>query len=272
MRNYSPSPDEMLASFWRNRQLIKVLIEREVLGRYRGSFFGVLWSFFNPVLLLIIYSFVFSVIFKARWGSEENTRIGFALALFAGMIPFNLFAECFVRSPGLILSNVNYVKRVVFPLEILPWVIMGSALFHAFITFIVWLLAHLIFFGPPSATVLFFPIILIPLVLITMGVCWVISSLGVYLRDVVQFIGFAVTALMFISPVFYPISSIPPSMRGYVYLNPLTIPIEQSREVLYWGQLPDIVILMTYITFSFFVAAIGFACFQRSRKGFADVI
>jgi len=117
MRNYSPSPDEMLASFWRNRQLIKVLIEREVLGRYRGSFFGVLWSFFNPVLLLIIYSFVFSVIFKARWGSEENTRIGFALALFAGMIPFNLFAECFVRSPGLILSNVNYVKRVVFPLN-----------------------------------------------------------------------------------------------------------------------------------------------------------
>ena len=272
MQNYSASPDEMLASFWRNRQLIKALIEREVLGRYRGSFFGILWSFINPMLLLVIYSFVFSVIFKAGWGSEENTRIGFALALFAGMIPFNLFAECFTRAPGLILSNVNYVKKVIFPLEILPWVIMGSALFHALITFIVWLLAYLIFFGIPSATVLFFPIILIPLVLITMGICWVISSFGVYLRDIVQFIGFAVTALMFISPVFYPIASLPASMRGYVYLNPLTIPIEQSREVLYWGRLPDIGILMAYTTFSFFVAAIGFACFQRSRKGFADVI
>lgn len=272
MQNYPSSPYEIIASFWRNRQLIMSLVEREVLGRYRGSFFGVLWSFFNPILLLFIYTFVFSVIFKARWVDAGDSQITFALALFAGMIPFNLFAECFVRAPGLILSNVNYVKKVVFPLEILPWVIMGSALFHAFITFSVWLVAYTIFFGMPSSTVLLFPIVLIPLILTTMGICWGVSSLGVFLRDVGQFINLAVTALMFLSPVFYPITSLPYGLRFYAYLNPLSLPIEQSRQILFWGHLPNLTYFGAYFIFSIFVACFGFSWFQKARKGFSDVL
>ena len=262
----------MAISFWINRHLIRTLVEREVLGRYRGSIFGVLWSFFNPVLLLFIYTFVFSVIFKARWADAGDSRITFALALFAGMIPFNLFTECLIRAPSLILSNVNYVKKVVFPLEILTWVIIGSALFHALITFGVWLVAYTIFFGLPSPTILLFPIVLLPLILTTMGICWGISSLGVFIRDVGQFINLAVTALMFLSPVFYPITSLPYDLRFYAYLNPLSIPIEQSRQVLFWGQVPSLTYFIAYFIFSIIAACLGFSWFQKTRKGFADVL
>lgn len=272
MQNYSSSLYEMISSFWRNRHLIMTLVEREVLGKYRGSIFGVLWSFFNPALLLFIYTYVFSIIFKARWADAEDSKITFALVLFAGMIPFNLFSECFTRAPGLILSNVNYVKKVVFPLEILPWVIMGSALFHALITFGVWLVAYTLFFGFPGPTVIFFPIVLIPLIFTTMGICWGIAALGVFLRDIGQFINLAVTALMFLSPVFYPISSLPPKFRFYAYLNPLSFPIEQSRQVLFWGQLPNTSYLIAYSIFSIAIAFLGFSWFQKTRKGFADVL
>ncbi len=272
MQNYSSSPYEMVASFWRNRQLIATLVEREVLGRYKGSYFGVLWSLFNPILMLLVYTFVFSVIFKARWVDAGDSRVTFALALFAGMIPFNLFAECFTRAPGLILSNVNYVKKVVFPLEILPWVVMGSALFHALITFVVWLVAYTILLGFPGYTVLLFPVVLIPLILTTMGICWGIASLGVFLRDIGQFINLAVTALMFLSPVFYPISSLPVGLRIYAYLNPLSLPIEQTREVLFWGHMPAFAYFIGYTSFSIVVACLGFSWFQKTRKGFADVL
>jgi len=272
MKDYSSSPKEMVITFWENRHLIKALVEREVLGRYRGSIFGVLWSLFNPVILLFIYTFVFSVIFKARWADAGDSRTTFALALFAGMIPFNLFSECLMRAPSLILSNVNYVKKVVFPLEILPWVIMGSALFHALISLGVWLLAYSIFLGPPSPMILISPIVLFPLILTTMGVCWAISSLGVFLRDVGQLINLAVTALMFLSPVFYPITSLPYGLRFYAYLNPLSLPIEQFRQVLFWGQLPSLTYLFVYTIFSITIACLGFFWFQKTRKGFADVL
>ena len=152
MQHFSASPHEMVASLWRHRELIKASAKREVLGRYRGSFFGLLWSFFNPILMLAVYTFVFSEVFNARWtvGSESKTE--FALVLFAGLIVFTLFAECINRAPGLILSNVNYVKKVVFPLEILPFVTLLSVMFHGAISLWVWLLAHGVFFGIPHPT------------------------------------------------------------------------------------------------------------------------
>lgn len=247
-------------------------MQREVVGRYRGSVMGILWSFFNPLLMLLVYTFVFSVIFKARWSTGSDSKTEFALVLFAGLIVFNLFAECFTRAPNLILSNVNYVKKVVFPLEVLPWVALGSALFHTLVSLVVWLLAYLVLFGVPHATVLLLPLVLLPMALLTVGLTWALASLGVYLRDVSQFVGSLTTILMFLSPIFYPASALPETFRRLLFLNPLTPAIEQVRDVLYWGKVPNIGMLLAYFLGTAFVAWVGFAWFQKTRKGFADVL
>lgn len=272
MQEFSISPKEMVASLWRNRSLIRALITREVVGRYRGSFLGILWSFFNPVLMLVVYTFVFSVVFKARWSGGSDSKTEFALILFAGLIVYNLFSECVIRAPSIIISNANYVKKVVFPLEILPWVALGSALFHGLISLGVWLIAHVIFFGAPHVSVLLLPLVILPLLLLIMGLTWGLASLGVYLRDVSQFIGVLTTVLMFLSPVFYPASALPEQYRQLLMINPLTPAIEQARDVLFWGRVPDITVLSVYLGGAAFVMWLGFAWFQKTRKGFADVL
>jgi lipopolysaccharide transport system permease protein len=272
MQDFSASPKEMIASLWRNRGLIKVLINREVLGRYRGSFMGILWSFFNPVFMLVVYTFVFSVIFKARWGGSGDSKTEFALVLFAGLMVFNIFSECISRAPNLILSNVNYVKKVVFPLEILPWVSMGSSLFHSLISLFVWLIAYVVFFGLPPLSALYLPLVIAPLVLFVMGLSWGLASLSVYLRDVSQFIGIITTALMFMSPIFYPVTALPEEYQVFLLFNPLTPAIEQTRAVLFWGVAPDYKVLIIYTLVAVIVAWAGFAWFQKTRRGFADVL
>jgi lipopolysaccharide transport system permease protein len=173
MQKFSVLPHEMAASLWRNRDLITALTKREVIGRYRGSVMGIAWSFFNPLLMLVIYTFVFSVVFKARWGvGGEESKTDFAIILFVGMIVHGLFAECVNRAPALILSNVNYVKKVIFPLEILPWVAFGSALFHTVISIGVLLLAQLLISHQLPWTVILFPLVLLPLIFISMGFAW----------------------------------------------------------------------------------------------------
>lgn len=272
MRSFSSSPIEMFACLWRNRELIKASAKREVLGRYRGSVMGILWSFFNPLLMLSVYTIVFSVVFQARWGAGSDSKTEFAVVLFAGLLMFNLFAECINRSPSLILSNVNYVKKVVFPLEILPAVTLMSALFHALISLLVWFLAFIIFFGEPHATVLLLPFVFLPFAMFIMGLSWALASLGVYLRDVSQIIGVMTSVLMFMSPIFYSITSLPKDYQYLLYLNPLTPVIELTRDVLYWGRIPDFQLLGTYWLATFLIAWLGFAWFQKTRKGFADVL
>lgn len=272
MQNFSVSLKEMVASHWRNRDLLKASIKREVLGRYRGSFLGVFWSFFNPLLMLTVYTFVFSSILKAKWGTEGGSQSEFALVLFAGLMTFNLFAETINRASGLIVGNPNYVKKVVFPLEILPSVALGSALFHLVISLSVWLLAYVVLYGVPHPTVVLYPLVLLPLCVFILGMSWILASLGVFLRDVAQVVGVATTALMFLSPVFYPASALPENFRIVLYLNPLTPAIEFTRDVLFWGKAPDFYMLAIYTLASVAVAWIGFFWFQKTRKGFADVI
>lgn len=262
----------MFASLWRNRELIKASAKREVLGRYRGSFLGLLWSFFNPLFMLAVYTFVFSVVFKARWNVESDSKTEFALVLFAGLLVFNLFAECINRAPGLILSSTNYVKKVVFPLEILPFVGLLSALFHTLISLGVWLIAYTLFFGIPHLTAFYLPLVLLPFCLFLMGLSWALASLGVFLRDVSQFIGLLTTALMFLSPIFYPATALPEDYRHILYLNPLTTVVEQTRDVLFWGKTPDLFMLGVYSVVTLGIAWLGFAWFQKTRKGFADVL
>jgi lipopolysaccharide transport system permease protein len=262
----------MVAGFWRNRSLIAVLTRREALGRYSGSALGLLWSFFHPLLMLVAYTFVFSLVFKARWGGGEESKTQYALVLFAGLMVFSLASECLNRAPSLVLHNTNYVKKVVFPLDILPWVALGSALFHMAVSFIVWMVFYVFVFGPPPVTVLYFPLILVPVILTVMGFSWLLASLGVYLRDVAHIVGIFTSVLMFLTPIFYPLSMLPPQWAARLKLNPLAFAVEQTRQVLIWGQPPQWTGLAVFTVVSVLVAWAGFAWFQRTRKGFADVL
>lgn len=268
------SPVSLIKSLWRNKHLIAQMAKREVVGRYKGSAIGIAWSFFNPVFMLVVYTFVFSEIFKSRWGGVDgnDSKTQFAVVLFAGMIVLNLFNEVINRAPSLILSNVNYVKKVVFPIEILPVISVCAALFHAFISLAVLLLAFLIFNQYLHWTVIFIPLVILPLIVIITGLAWILASLGVFLRDVSQTIGVLTTVLMFLSPVFYPITAVPERFRPFILANPLTFIIEQSREVLIWGRLPNWSGLIAYLMVATVIAWIGYAWFQKTRKGFADVL
>ena len=262
----------LIRNIKQHRQLIGQMTKREVIGRYKGSLLGLAWSFFNPVLMLVVYTFVFSVVFKARWIGGSDSKTEFALVLFTGLMVFSLFAECISRAPGMVLSNVNYVKKVVFPLEVLPIIVLGSALFHLLISLLVWLSFYLIFFGLPPVTVFLLPIVIMPLILMILGLSWFLASLGVYLRDISQIIGVIVTILMFLSPIFYPIVALPEEYRPFMQISPLTLVVEQTRDVMIWGKGLNVTAWLTSLFFSLVTAWLGFAWFQKTRKGFADVL
>lgn len=271
-RARAPGPFAVFEILWRHREIVWQMSKREVLSRYRGSTLGLLWSFLQPLALLAIYTFVFGVVFQARWGMPIEHRGEFALVLFAGLIVYALFAECVVRAPGLVVNQPTYVKKVVFPLDVLPWVAMGSALFHAAVSTSVLLLGHLVLRGPIPWTILTLPLVLAPCVLHTMGLSWFLASLGVYFRDTAQMVGLFTTAVLFLSPVFYPVSALPERLRGFLWLNPLTYVIEDARAALFAGQAPDWPMLVLSLGLGLAVAWAGLAWFERTRAGFADVV
>lgn len=263
---------EVFNSFARNFDLVFQLTRREVIGRYRGSILGLAWSFFNPLIMLAVYTVVFSTVFQAKWGVGSDSKTEFALVLFVGMIVHGVLAESMNNSPLLMLRNVSYVKKVVFPLEILPWVVMGATLFHAMVSVFVWLLFYVLVNHEVQWTVVFLPLVFLPLVLFSMGVSWGLASLGVYIRDIGQVTGVLTTVLLFLSPIFYPASRLPEPYQTIIYLNPLTFIIEQTRDVLMWGNMPDWKNMTIAIAVSILVAWLGFLWFQKTRKGFADVL
>lgn len=276
MNPHSAKPTSLFSLFkslWIHRQLIRQMVWREVIGRYRGSIMGLLWSFINPVLMLAVYTFVFSVVFQAKWGVEtENSKTAFALVLFVGMIVHGLLAEVINRSPSLILTNVNYVKKVIFPLEILPVVSLCSALFHTAISLIVLLIALVLWSGQLSWTIILIPVILLPLAVLVLGFAWIFASLGVYIRDIGQAIGILTTILLFLAPVFFPLSALPKAYHPVILANPLTFIIEQAREVLIFGHMPNWSGLGIYFFVAMLIAWVGYFWFQRTRKGFSDVL
>ncbi len=268
----SASPVGAVRSLWANRQLIARMGQREIIGRYKGSAMGLAWSFITPLFMLAIYTFVFSVVFQARWGTSEESKTQFAVVLFAGLIVHTLFSDVINRAPQLVLGNVNYVKKVVFPLEILPVVQLLSATFHALVSVAVLIAAQLVFQGSLPITALLLPVVLLPFLLLTLGLAWCLASLGVFVRDVGQTISLITSVMLFMSPVFFPVQSLPPALQPWMHLNPLTFVIEQVREVVVWGRLPDWQGLAVYSLASIATAWLGFAWFQKTRKGFADVL
>lgn len=274
---HAAQPTSLVAlgqSLWRNRQLIVQMTKRDVIGRYKGSAMGLAWSFFNPVFMLVVYTFVFSVIFRSHWGGPgaDDSKTQFAVLLFVGLIVFSLFSDVINRAPGLILGNVNYVKKVVFPLEILPVIAMGSSLFHGLVSFAVLLVAFIIFNGYLQWTIVFLPVVILPLVILTTGLSWILTSLGVFLRDVSQTIVIITSVMMFLSPVFYPITNVPERYRPILMANPVTFIIEQARAVLIWGNSPNWLGLGVYTLLAIAIAWVGYVWFQKTRKGFADVL
>lgn len=255
-----------------HRQLIARMSRREVLGRYRGSVMGLMWSFLTPLFMLAIYTFVFSVVFRARWGTGEESKTQFAVVLFAGLLVHSLFAEVINRAPNLILENVNYVKKVIFPIEILPVVQLVAATFHSLVSVLVLLVAGLLLNGTLPITALLFPVVILPLLALILGLAWALASLGVFVRDVGQTIGLVTSVLLFLSPVFFPIQSLPIALRPWMQLNPLTFIIEQARAVLVWGHSPNWTGLLLYGLIATAVMWLGFVWFQKTRKGFADVL
>jgi len=231
-----------------------------------------MWSFITPVILLLVYTFVFGIVFKSRWTNSQHSNLEFAMILFAGLIVFNIFSDCLSRAPSLITSNVNYVKKIIFPIEILSGVAIGSALFHSAINFLVWLLTYLVIFGAPPATMLFAPIVILPIVFLTLGLSWFISALGVYLRDLGHIVGLFITINLFISSIFYPLSALPLQYQKIVTLSPIAAVIDQFRQVAFFGLQPDWGVILTHLVISGAIAVGGFAWFQKTRKGFADVI
>ena len=253
------------------RSLIGQLAWREITGRYRGAFFGLLWPLINPLLMLAIYNFVFGTVFQSRWFDGSPNTVNFTLNLFVGLIVFGFFSECLVRAPNLIIENTNYVKKVIFPLEILSVASVVAALFHACIGFCLLALV-LVFDGKFQLSTLWLPLVLAPLVVLTAGVSWCLASVGVFIRDIRQAIGMMTTALLFLSPVFYPSSALPSWLQNWMALNPLTLPIEQSRAVLLLGQPPDWGGLALYGLIAVACAWAGLTWFKKTRPGFSDVL
>jgi len=269
----SSKPAAIFQSISRNKSLIFDMTKREIKKKYQGTFLGLAWAFISPLLMLSIYTFVFAIVFKARWGTGgDESRLDFAITLFAGLIVFGIFSESINQSPALIINNANYVKRVIFPLEILSIVSVGSILFNAAMSTAILLLMQLLLKGVLPVTVVFFPLVVLPVVLFGLGASWFFSSLGVYIRDIGQLLGFITTILLFTSAVFFPTSTLPENYQRLLKLNPLVILIEQSRNVLVYGNSPDWVAIFILLVISSMTTWIGFWWFQKTRNGFADVL
>lgn len=262
----------MVRTLSSHRRVIYQMARRDMIERYRGSLFGFLWSVLNPLLLLAVYTFVFTVVFKARWPGSAGGSADFAVNAFAGILVFTIFAESASRAPTLVVGNANLVKKVVFPLEVLPWVPLASSLFHAGVSFLVLVAFTAIATGTVRPTAILFPLAIVPVLLLALGMSWLLASLGVFFRDASHTVGLLVTVLMFASPVFYPITSIPEGLREIFALSPIARSIEDCRLLVIQGVVPDLTGFAAHTLVAALVAWAGLAWFLKTKHAFADVL
>ena len=256
----------------KNYPLLISLVWRDIKSKYSGSYIGWIWDVITPLIMLGVYTFVFSVVFNARWGGQIGSKSLFALFLFAGLIQFNFFTESVNSSAVSIISNENYVKKVIFPLEILPLVSCCVSLFHFSLSLIVWLAGYFLIVGIPSFSFFLFPFIFLPFALLVVGLTWIASSLSVYIRDLPYILSLACTLLLFLSPIFYSINSVPEDFQWILKINPLTPYIEMGRDLLMEGKFPSIFSYLSCFLLGFFSFSIGFQIFNKIKGGFLDVL
>lgn len=259
--------------FIQNRNLLFQLIKRNVSSRYKGHSLGMLWTVVQPLIMLVVYTFVFSVVFKAKWGGSITESQGsYAILMFCGMTLFNLFSESVNASCQLIINNPNYVKKIIFPLEVLP----VAQVLSTFTIGCGWIgllfLGVIVVCNGLSWTALFFPLLLIPIFFFTLGLSYLVSSVTVYLRDVQYFVAVILQILFFLTPIFYPIEAVPSNFRVFLKLNPLTSIIENARGVLVYEQILNFEDYFSSVFISFIVFYLGFVWFNKTKKGFADVL
>ena len=263
----------MMRLLWSHRALVWHLTRREVEGRYRGSFLGLFWSFLHPLVLLALYTFVAGVIFRARWPESPGGGLAdFALVLFCGLVVFNLLSECATRAAGLIVAVPNFVKKVAFPLEVLPLSVLGSALFHGSLGLGVLLVLCLWTRGSLPWTVVLLPVMALPLVLFSLGLSWLLASLGVFLRDLALVVPLLLQVLFFATPIIYPAESVPERLRPLLSLNPVTWVVESFRSAIFRGMPPDTTALLAWTLAAALAMMAGYAWFMKTKKGFADVM
>lgn len=264
---------ELAFPFVRHRALFRALHRRELASRYRDSFLGSLWMAITPLLMLALYTFVFGVIFKSRWEGMGDGGIGtYAIVLFSGLLLHGLLADTLGRAPRLMLEEPNYVTKVVFPLELLGWVNMLTALVHYLVGLTILLVVIAIVMPPLTLTALWLPVIVAPYMLYLVGIGWALSAVGVYLRDLYLLMNTIISLLLFLSPVFYARDKAPGGMGKWLGLNPLTVPVEQAREILFKHQSPQFGVLAGYALGGVVVYVLGLVVFQKLRRGFSDVM
>lgn len=259
----------------RYRNLILRLVLRDLSARFKGSVLGAFWLIITPLITLAVYTFVFSVVFQARWGTADGStqsRGEFALILFAGLLVFNVFSEMLNRAPTVVLEHASYVKRVVFPLEILSYVLLLTALFNFLVGLLLLSGCMWFLFGSVPVAALAVPVLCVPLFLFILGMGWFLAATGVYIRDLRPIVALAGTVIMFLSPIFYPLSAIPERFRTYILLNPLTTVVENVRGVLFSGANPDWQSWAIQLAVGIFVSWAGYVWFIKTRRGFADVL
>lgn len=263
----------MFTQAWKHKTLIWQLLRRDIHSRYRGSVLGLLWSLGTPLIMLGIYTFVFQFVFKSRWNDTAGeTTLSFAIVLFLGLTVHAVMAEILTKSPLLITGNQNFVKKIVFPLELLSWVTLLGAIFTFLISFGLLLVFILVELQRIPATAFLLPLILLPYFLLLLGLSWFLAALGVYLRDIQQITGTLATLLLFLSPIFYSINILPENLQALIFLNPLSYIVESARAVLIYGQLPDFIGWVIYSLIAVLVAMSGYFFFRKVRPGFADVL
>lgn len=262
----------MFRAIWRHRHLASLLIARNVEASFRGSMLGKLWTALVPLLRLAIYTAVLGLILKVRWPGHHNTPLETALLYFVGLTFYDFFMEAIHAAPMLMADNVNFVKKVVFPLEILPFATVGAALVRLCVTSTILLAFFVIIRGVPPLAVLSIPLVIAPFALVVLGAVWLLSALGAYVRDLRQLTGVLALVMMYLSPIFFPLAMVPERARGFFYVNPLAFPIETTRGALFAGQWPVWWRLLAYAAVAWLFAAMGYRCFMRTKPGFADVL
>ena len=267
------NPFQIIIHLWQYRDLIIQLTRREVISRYKGSIIGLGWAVIHPLLMLSVYTYVFSIVFSSRWKHEPGEiDTPFVLILFIGLITFQIFSEAINSAPSLVLDNANYVKKVIFPLEILVVIKCLSTLINAFFSLAALIIGFLLLMHFLHWTILLLPIVWLPMIFFTMGCGYFLSSLGVFIRDLNSSISILTTMLFFLTPVFYSTHAVPEQFRFFYQINPIAIFINDSRRVMLWGLLPDWPSFFVGMTCSLFTLVLGFVFFMKSKKGFADVI
>lgn len=258
-----------LPSLIRHRYLLGQLIKRDVLLRYRGAMFGVVWIFLSPLLMLAIFAFIFGHIFQARW-PQQPEGMPFWLLLYAGLIVFNIFAETVGRAPTAVRGYPAYVKKIIFPVEILPLVPLGSALIHAAFNLVI-LVAALAWFADLTTGLALLPILVLPVILLALGLAWFLAAWGVFIKDMTQIVPLFVQMLLFLSPVFYPVSAVPEALRPLYALNPIGAVVEATRATIIDAPLPWSAWLVSLLA-SLIAFLLGLAFFHHARGEFADAL